>query len=120
MNELGLFLREQRLKANLKITDIVERSGLSQGFLSQIERGKRKPSIKTIEKIAFALGIEKADILEHQKDLMIIKTKRVSDNVKIHKLVEILENANLQERELDYITEMICSTLKYIRRNKNE
>jgi len=114
MNELGTFLREQRKKSNLKIADIVERSGLSQAFLSQVETGKRKPSMKNLEKIANALKLEKVDILEHQKDIMIIKTNRVSDNVKIHKLVERLENADLQEHELDYMIEVVNLTLEYI------
>jgi transcriptional regulator with XRE-family HTH domain len=114
MNELGNFLREQRLKAHLTITDLVVRSGLSLAFLSQIETGKRKPSMKAIEKIASALGIEKADILEHQKDVMIVKTTRVSHNLKLHKLIETLENANLQEHELDYIIDQAYLTLKYI------
>jgi transcriptional regulator with XRE-family HTH domain len=50
-------IRELRLKQNLKIQDIADRSGLSKRLISKIENNKVSPPIATLVKISNALGI---------------------------------------------------------------
>lgn len=50
------FLRKQR---NLTLAELSMRSGLTTAHLSMIERGKRQPSMQSIQKIADALQVDK-------------------------------------------------------------
>src|SRR5207237_10541268 len=43
---------------------IADRSGLSESFLSQVERGRSSASIASLRKIADALGVAMADLFE--------------------------------------------------------
>jgi len=55
--ELGGFIREQRHKAQLSLRTVANLSGISNPYLSQIERGLRKPSAEILQGIAKALRI---------------------------------------------------------------
>jgi transcriptional regulator with XRE-family HTH domain len=67
---LGDYLREQRLAAQLSLRQLAEQTGVSNPYLSQIERGLRKPSAEILQQIAKALRIsaetlyERAGLLE--------------------------------------------------------
>jgi len=54
---LGLRLRELRLKKHLTQEQLAEKTGLSVTFVGLIERGVNIPSVKTCNKIARALGV---------------------------------------------------------------
>ena len=54
---LGEFLQEQRRHAQLSLRQLAERAGVSNPYLSQIERGLRKPSAEVLQQIAKALRI---------------------------------------------------------------
>jgi transcriptional regulator with XRE-family HTH domain len=54
---LGDYLREQRLASRLSLRQLAEQAGVSNPYLSQIERGLRRPSAEVIEQIAKALRI---------------------------------------------------------------
>ena len=70
-NELGSFIREQRSSARLSLRRLSELAGISNPYLSQIERGLRRPSAEILQQIAKALRISaetlyvQAGILEH-------------------------------------------------------
>ncbi len=55
--ELGEFIREQRRVGQLSLRKLSELSGISNPYLSQIERGLRKPSAEILRNIAGALSI---------------------------------------------------------------
>ena len=55
--ELGTFIREQRNTARLSLRRLSELAGISNPYLSQIERGLRKPSAEILQQIAKALRI---------------------------------------------------------------
>jgi len=57
MRELGEFIREQRRMAQLSLRKLSEAAGISNPYLSQIERGLRKPSAEILQQIARALRI---------------------------------------------------------------
>jgi transcriptional regulator with XRE-family HTH domain len=55
--ELGEFIREQRNVARLSVRRLSDMAGISNPYLSQIERGLRKPSAEILQQIARALRI---------------------------------------------------------------
>jgi len=55
--ELGGFIRDQRRMARLSLRKLSELAGISNPYLSQIERGLRKPSAEILQAIARGLRI---------------------------------------------------------------
>ena len=55
--DLGSFIREQRRVTHLSLRKLAELAGVSNPYLSQIERGLRKPSAEILQQIARALSI---------------------------------------------------------------
>jgi transcriptional regulator with XRE-family HTH domain len=55
--ELGGFIREQRRLGQLSLRKLSELAGVSNPYLSQIERGLRRPSAEVLQQIARALSI---------------------------------------------------------------
>jgi transcriptional regulator with XRE-family HTH domain len=74
LTQLGAFIREQRKHAQLSLRKLAAQAGVSNPYLSQIERGLRKPSAEILQAIARALRISaetlyvKAGILEERGD----------------------------------------------------
>src|ERR1700686_1588525 len=55
--DLGEFIREQRRIGQLSLRKLSEMAGISNPYLSQIERGLRKPSAEILQQLARALEI---------------------------------------------------------------
>lgn len=72
--ELGAFIREQRRLGQISLRKLSEQAGVSNPYLSQIERGLRRPSAEILQQIARALEISaetlyvQAGILEPRTD----------------------------------------------------
>lgn len=72
--DLGEFIREQRHIGHLSLRKLSEMAGVSNPYLSQIERGLRKPSAEILQQIARALEISsetlyvRAGILDERPD----------------------------------------------------
>ena len=56
-HDLGEFIRDQRRVGHLSLRKLSEMAGISNPYLSQIERGLRKPSAEILQQIARALEI---------------------------------------------------------------
>ena len=54
---LGEYLRDQRRLAELSLRQLAQEADVSNPYLSQVERGLRKPSAEVLNKIAGALQI---------------------------------------------------------------
>jgi transcriptional regulator with XRE-family HTH domain len=71
--DVGNFIRQQREVAQKSIRDLAKIAGVSNPYLSQIERGLRKPSAEILQQLARALQIsaltlyERAGILDPQE-----------------------------------------------------
>ena len=82
--DLGEFIREQRSTARLSLRRLSEQAGISNPYLSQIERGLRKPSAEILQQIAKALRISaetlyvRAGILE-ERDLEDLESEILRD-----------------------------------------
>lgn len=68
--DVGSFIKEQRERSSLSIRKLADMTGVSNPYLSQIERGIRTPSAEILRSIADALSIrtetlyEKAGLLD--------------------------------------------------------
>src|SRR5246500_3974118 len=61
-SDIGSFIRGQRENAQVSVRQLAERSGVSNPYLSQVERGLRKPSADVLSQIAKALRVS-AEVL---------------------------------------------------------
>lgn len=74
VGSLGEYLREQRVAAQMSLRQLADQAGVSNPYLSQIERGLRKPSAEVLQQIAKALRISaeqvyvRAGILDPDED----------------------------------------------------
>jgi transcriptional regulator with XRE-family HTH domain len=57
MNSIGEYIREQREQAKISLRQLSQAAGVSNPYLSQIERGLRKPSAEILQQIAKGLRI---------------------------------------------------------------
>ena len=55
--DIGEFIRDLRRNARISLRELAERAGVSNPYLSQIERGLRKPSAEVLAQIAGALRV---------------------------------------------------------------
>jgi len=65
-DDLGERLRTARERARLSTRDVATRAGVSAGFISQLENGKRGASVAVLKRISAAVGISVADLLTEQ------------------------------------------------------
>src|ERR1700748_3246805 len=57
MNSIGDYIRQQREQAKISLRQLADQAGVSNPYLSQIERGLRKPSGEILQQIAKGLRI---------------------------------------------------------------
>jgi transcriptional regulator with XRE-family HTH domain len=69
VRELGDFIRDQRRTAQISLRQLAKQAGVSNPYLSQIERGLRKPSAEILQQIAKALRIS-AEVLYVQAGIL--------------------------------------------------
>src|SRR5437764_13336161 len=73
VNSIGEYIREQREQAKISMRQLAQAAGVSNPYLSQIERGLRKPSADILQQIAKGLRISaeqlyvRAGILESRE-----------------------------------------------------
>ncbi|MBW2287400.1 MAG: helix-turn-helix domain-containing protein [Deltaproteobacteria bacterium] len=61
---LGEFLRTQRRIAGLSLRQLADITSVSNAYLSQIERGKHKPSIEVLRAVATGLNVSAETLLD--------------------------------------------------------
>jgi transcriptional regulator with XRE-family HTH domain len=61
---VGERLRELRIGRRLTLKEVASKAGVTEGFLSQVERGRSSPSLKTLQALANALGLTPGDIFD--------------------------------------------------------
>lgn len=64
--EVGATLKRLRLEKQLSLNELAKLSGVSIGQLSQIEREKANPSLKTLTRIRLALGVPLSALFDEQ------------------------------------------------------
>lgn len=86
--KIGLHLKELRLKKNLTTKQVEVRTGISNSYISLIERSKRKPSAEILSKLAKAYQV-KAEVLLRLIGYLppIIKTKYDLQKIPIYNII---------------------------------
>src|ERR1700686_4525674 len=66
---LGAKLRHLRTAREWTIAQLAEQAGVSSGLISQIERGNSNPSIKTLQRLRAALGVNLWEFLDDRASI---------------------------------------------------
>ena len=102
-NQLGDYLKEQRTQSRLSLRQLAEQVGVSNPYLSQIERGLRRPSAEVLQQLAKALRIS--------AEQLYIRAGIVSPEDGVGGSVElaVLNDAALTERQKQTLLDVYAS-----------
>jgi transcriptional regulator with XRE-family HTH domain len=105
VENLGDYLREQRVSAQLSLRQLAEQAGVSNPYLSQIERGLRRPSAEVLQQLAKALRIS--------AEQLYLRAGLVSPDVGLGGSVElaVLGDPSLSERQKQTLLDVYASFL---------
>jgi transcriptional regulator with XRE-family HTH domain len=101
VSEVGSFIRQQRERSAISLRKLAERAGISNPYLSQIERGLRKPSAEILKSIARALSISAETLFERAG---LLEAREATD---IEAAIRLDETLN--ERQKQALTEIYRS-----------
>lgn len=85
--DLGDHIREQRRQAELSVRKLADLANVSNPYLSQIERGLKRPSAEILQQIARALEVSaeslyvRAGILDEDREHDLVETIRAQENL---------------------------------------
>lgn len=105
VESLGDYLKEQRTSAQLTLRQLAEQTGVSNPYLSQIERGLRRPSAEVLQQLAKALRIS--------ADQLYVRAGIVSPEPGSVGTVElaVLNDTGLTERQKQSLLDVYASFL---------
>lgn len=106
VGSLGEYIREQRRNAQYSLRQLADAAGVSNPYLSQIERGLRKPSAEILQQIAKALRIS-AESLYVQAGIL---DERDREAVEVHSA--ILTDPTINERQKQVLLQIYESFRK--------
>ncbi|MDN3058540.1 MULTISPECIES: helix-turn-helix domain-containing protein [Streptomyces] len=106
VGNLGEFLREQRRTAQLSLRQLADAAGVSNPYLSQIERGLRKPSAEILQQLAKALRIS-AETLYVQAGIL---DERDREETEVRSV--ILADPSINERQKQVLLQIYESFRK--------
>jgi transcriptional regulator with XRE-family HTH domain len=95
--QVGIRIKDYRLRAGLTQEGLAFNADIHVSFISEIERGLKKPSIESLEKLLCALNISFKDFFDFEIDV-----KTLKDSTALEKLVNELHNRSEREIELIY------------------
>ena len=102
--DIGSFIRTQREAAEVSVRQLAERAGVSNPYLSQIERGLRKPSAEVLSQIAKALRLS-AEVLYVRAGIL-----EASEPSHVHEA--IIGDAAITERQKRVLLDVYLSFLQ--------
>jgi transcriptional regulator with XRE-family HTH domain len=105
LHDLGEFIRDQRRNARLSLRKLSERAGISNPYLSQIERGLRKPSAEILQSIARGLRIS-AETLYVRAGIL---DERPDDGGSTDLTTAIMRDTTINERQRQVLVEIYRS-----------
>ncbi len=85
--KLGVFLKELRIKNNFTIMQVEVKTGISNSYISLIERNKRKPSMEILHKLAKTYKVKTEDLLRFMGYLPPIQNKINFNQIPIYNIV---------------------------------
>lgn len=109
---IGDRLRVLRQAAGLTQEEVAERIEVDASFITKLEAGKRLPSVDTVVRLAGALGVPVARIMEVLDD-----TRPPADPRLIGEVVKSLRNMSVEQ--LQYVRRFIQFVIFHERLNDN-
>ena len=103
VGSLGDYLREQRTASRLSLRQLAEQVGVSNPYLSQIERGLRRPSAEVLQQLAKALRISAEQL--YIRAGIVSPTDGVGGDVEL----AVLSDAALTERQKQTLLDVYAS-----------
>ncbi|MBW0013612.1 helix-turn-helix transcriptional regulator [Mycobacterium sp.] len=100
-SDIGSFIRDLRENAQVSVRQLAERSGVSNPYLSQVERGLRKPSADVLNQIAKALRVSAEVLYVRAGILEPGETSQVRD--------AIITDAAITERQKQILLDIYAS-----------
>ena len=107
LSQLGLRIRELRVKAGLTQEQLAERADLHPTYLGGIERGERNPSLKNLDKLAGALQIPLKSLVDFGDE----ESNTASENLK----ALIVEN----DPRMETFFSAFCEKCRYLESFRN-
>jgi transcriptional regulator with XRE-family HTH domain len=105
VESLGDYLREQRESSRLSLRQLAEQAGVSNPYLSQIERGLRRPSAEVLQQLAKALRISAEQL--YLRAGIVSLDERVGGSVEL----AVLGDQQLSERQKQTLLDVYASFL---------
>lgn len=106
VGNLGEYLREQRRQAQLSLRQLADAAGVSNPYLSQIERGLRKPSADILQQLAKALRIS-AETLYVQAGILDERDRDAVETTAV-----ILADPSISEQQKQVLLQIYASFRK--------
>ena len=79
--EVGKVIKIKRIEKDLKVKELAFKVDITEQYMSNIEHGKRNPSLKLLKKLAKELGCSVYEFIEEQDKGMIEDEQRFQRNM---------------------------------------
>jgi transcriptional regulator with XRE-family HTH domain len=107
VGSLGDYLREQRTQSRLSLRQLADQVGVSNPYLSQIERGLRRPSAEVLQQLARALRISAEQL--YLRAGIVSPYDGVGGSVEL----AVLNDAGLTERQKQTLLDVYASFIAH-------
>lgn len=114
LGSLGEFIGGQRRAAQLSLRELADQTGISNPYLSQIERGLRKPSAEVLQQLAKALRVS-AETLYVRAGIL-----DPADHAATSVEMAVLADAAITERQKRVLIDVYSSFVKDNLRTANK
>jgi transcriptional regulator with XRE-family HTH domain len=114
LNSLGEFIAAQRRAAELTLRQLAEQTGISNPYLSQIERGLRKPSAEVLQQLSKALRVSSETLYVRAGIL------NPEDHPSTTVEMAVLADTAISERQKRVLIDIYTSFVKEHERNEAE
>ncbi|MDF2854330.1 MAG: Helix-turn-helix domain protein [Neobacillus sp.] len=104
-NTVGDFISYRRKRKGFQQVDLAKRSGLTSGYISQIENNIKTPRMRTLKKLATALDIS-------DKELLMYADKDIAK-----KEVLLVDVTGLEKEDIDFLMDQLNYLKKRAKRN---
>ena len=95
--EIGNRIRRYRKRTGLSQEKLALNAGLTVSFLGDIERGRKKPSVESLEKLLIALNVSFVDFFNYENEI-----RPIEDCNGLEKLILLLQGRTNDEVEMIY------------------
>jgi transcriptional regulator with XRE-family HTH domain len=112
---IGMELRLRRTEMKLSLAKMADRVGISENYLSEIERGEKTPSDEIIRKLAKAFDLDEKYLFARYDRIPLVVQEELKENrTLLNTLYEITQNPNLSDRQKADLYEKIQKLYKEI------